>query len=53
MVGIIVTHTYFSFFILKRITVPKINAIAASIWLPTPNSGHKLLMPPSGSTTPW
>src|SRR5690606_31870580 len=33
-VGIIVTQTYFCFFILNRMTVPRMSAIAAKIWLP-------------------
>ena len=40
-------------FILNSTTVQSSSAIAASIWLAMPNSGHSVLMPPSGSTTPW
>ena len=39
-------------FILNSTTVHRINAMPASIWLEMPNSGHSVLMPPSGSTTP-
>src|SRR5439155_173409 len=28
-------------------------AIAARSWFEMPNSGQRMLMPPSGSTTPW
>ena len=52
-VGSAVTHAYWPRFILNSTQVPSISAIPASIWLAMPNSGHKVLMPPSGSTTPW
>ena len=52
LAGRMVTQAKRPFFILKSTTVPRINAIAASIWLPMPNSGHSELMPPSGSVTP-
>src|SRR6266403_3205158 len=37
--------------ILMRIVVPTHNATAASSWFEIPNSGHRELIPPSGSTT--
>ena len=33
-------------------TVASTRAIAASIWLATPNSAHSELIPPNGSITP-
>ncbi|MNQ76275.1 hypothetical protein D3C85_911060 [compost metagenome] len=50
--GTAVAQAKRSRFILNRTTVPRIRATAASIWLAMPNSGHRLLMPPRGSTTP-
>jgi hypothetical protein len=37
---------------LNNTTVHSTSAIAASIWLALPNSGHMVQMPPSGSITP-
>ena len=50
--GTIVTHANRSRFILNRTTVHTVNAIAASIWLAVPNSGHSVQIPPNGSITP-
>ena len=47
-----VTHAKRSRFILNSTTVHSVSAIAASIWLAVPNSGHSVRMPPSGSITP-
>src|SRR6516225_2240192 len=51
-VGTTVTHAQRSRFILYSTTVQSVSAIAASIWLVAPNSGHIVQMPPYGSTTP-
>ncbi len=50
--GTTVTQIYLVRFIFTSTTVPSTRATAASIWLEIPNSGHRLLTPPSGSTTP-
>src|SRR6516225_6820757 len=51
-VGTTVTHAQRSRFILYSTTVQSVSAIAASIWLVAPNSGHIVQMPPYGSMTP-
>jgi len=50
--GTAVTHTYLSFALLIRMPVATDSAMAASIWFAMPNRGHRMLMPPFGSTTP-
>ena len=50
--GAIVTSAKRSRFILNNTTVHTVNAIAASIWLAVPNSGHSVQIPPNGSITP-
>ena len=52
-VGTSVTETYRSRFIFTSTLVHRSSAMPASIWLPTPKSCHSVLMPPSGSITPW
>src|SRR5687768_5616563 len=37
---------------LTKIAVTTASAMAASIWFAIPNSGHRMLMPPFGSSTP-
>src|SRR5215469_17154579 len=51
-VGTTVTQAQRSRFILYSTTVQSVSAIAASIWLVAPNSGHIVQMPPYGSLTP-
>src|SRR6266478_1912713 len=51
-VGTMVTQAYRVRFILNSTTVHSVSAMAASIWLAVPNSGHMVQMPPSGSITP-
>src|SRR3954467_385558 len=50
--GTRVTQAKPSRFILNSTLVHRIKATPASIWLEMPNNGHKVLMPPKGSTTP-
>src|SRR6266702_157220 len=51
--GAPVTQAYaFLFAVLMMMAVDTDNAIAASIWLEIPNSGHRMLIPPLGSITP-
>src|SRR4029450_12204429 len=50
--GAAVTSAKRSRFILNSTTVHSVSAIAASIWLAVPNSGHSVQMPPNGSITP-
>src|SRR6516164_10608125 len=50
--GTSVTSAKRSRFILNRTTVHTVSAIAASIWLAVPNSGHNVQIPPNGSITP-
>src|SRR6516162_3102849 len=39
--------------ILITIVVHTQSAMVAKSWFEIPNRGHRLLMPPSGSSTPW
>jgi hypothetical protein len=50
--GAIVTSVKRSYLILNSTTVHTVSAIAASIWLAVPNSGHSVQIPPNGSITP-
>jgi hypothetical protein len=50
--GTSVTQAKLSRFILKSTLVHRIKATPANIWLDMPNNGHKVFIPPNGSTTP-
>ena len=48
-----VTQQNLAFPMRMIMVVPKHSATTANSWLEIPNNGHKLLIPPRGSITPW
>ena len=51
--GTNVTQVYRHLSILIKMVVQTHKATVARSWFEIPNSGQRLLIPPSGSLTPW